>query len=500
MIPDSAPAVSLTIGRYELFEQIASGGMAAVHIGRLKGAVGFSRMVAVKRLHAHLVRDRQFVTMFVDEARLAARIRHPNVVPILDVVQTDAELFLVMDYVQGVSLSRAAALGRKHKIDVPVPVAAAIVADVLHGLHAAHEARDDHGEPLMIVHRDVSPQNVMVGVDGVARVLDFGVAKARGRLQHTAAGTMKGKVAYMAPEQLGGADVGREADLHAAGVILWELLAGRRLHAAATEALVLASVLRGAADPPRKHRPEIPEALDRLVMKALAADPAARFATARDFALALEETTPIAPASQITRWLESVAEEALQQSAVLVAGVDSRPRSFADIPMEIHTLTTPAAPAEKAPPTDRTAVSAGPMPRADTPARVAGAVVLTLLGAVLCAALMYAREPRAPAAGAAPSTPPQPPPTAAASAPPSADPAPTASASAAPPAAEEPRSPPINPRFRRAAPVAPPVAPPAAAPTAPPPAAPPPARTRADCDPPFTIDSRGIQRLKPHCL
>src|SRR5688572_13695305 len=164
--------------------------MATVHFGRLVGPVGFSRTVAIKRLHERLARDPDFVAMFLDEARLAARIRHPNVVPTFDVVAMEQELFLVMEYVQGDSLSRLMKVVRARNESVDPAFAVTIMTGVLHGLHAAHEATNERGEPLGIVHRDVSPQNVLVGVDGVPRVLDFGVAKAAGRAQTTKDGQL----------------------------------------------------------------------------------------------------------------------------------------------------------------------------------------------------------------------------------------------------------------------------------------------------------------------
>lgn len=484
----------ICVGRYDLFDVLATGGMATVHLGRLKGAVGFSRMVAVKRLHSHLVKDHQFVAMFVDEARLAARIRHPNVVPIIDVVQTDHELFLVMDYVQGASLARAASLGRKNGVAIPLPVATSIVADVLRGLHAAHEARDDRGEPLNIVHRDVSPQNIMVGADGAARILDFGIAKARGRLQNTEEGVLKGKLAYMAPEQLGGAEVGREADLYAVGVILWELLAGRRLHAAPTEMQVLASVLQGVNDPPSKHRPDIPVELDRLVMKALASEPSARFATARAFAYALEEVMPIASAAHIAQWLEQVADEVLQTSAVMLASVDSRPRSFPDTPFGSKPGDTIQ--------TEQALVSAASLSSRGPVALRNGAALLVaaLLTAVITVAAMERNRWEAGHASASTTS----------SAPPAQQPATvvTASSEPAPPVpttSARHESPAVSAAavgvqpsrmVRRTHPAVP--APTATA--APAASKAQPSRNKVDCDPPYTIDNRGIQRLKPQCL
>jgi serine/threonine protein kinase len=225
LFPDASGA--WIIGRYALSEEIAHGGMATVHIGRLRGSAGFARTVAIKRPHPQYARDPEFVAMFVDEARLAARIHHPNVVSTLDVVAREGELFLVMEYVQGESLSRLVHLARQRRERVPEPMVASIVAGVLHGLHAAHEARGEGGELLGLVHRDVSPQNVLVGTDGVARVLDFGVAKAAGRIHTTRNGELKGKLAYMSPEQLCG-EVTRMTDVYAAGVVLWEALAGAR--------------------------------------------------------------------------------------------------------------------------------------------------------------------------------------------------------------------------------------------------------------------------------
>src|SRR6185312_6236622 len=164
-----------TAGRYALHGEIASGGMASVYYGRLVGPAGFARVVAIKRLHPQLAALPEFVTMFFDEVRLTARIRHPNVVPTLDAVYENGELFLVMEYVHGESLSNLVRLAREQGIFVPPKVATSIVCGILHGLHAVHEARDERGEPLHIVHRDVSPQNVMVGFDGHARLLDFGI-------------------------------------------------------------------------------------------------------------------------------------------------------------------------------------------------------------------------------------------------------------------------------------------------------------------------------------
>ncbi|MBI4704792.1 MAG: serine/threonine protein kinase [Deltaproteobacteria bacterium] len=244
MPSQSAHRPARIIGRFALYADIAHGGMATVHIGRLLGPVGFSRTVAIKRLHAQFARDPEFVSMFLDEARLAARIQHPNVVPVIDVVALEGELFLVMDYVHGESLARLLGLLHKAGQAVPTRIAVSLLAGALHGLHAAHEARTERGAPLNIVHRDISPQNILVGVDGAARVVDFGIAKAAGRLQSTRDGQLKGKIMYMAPEQVGLGQVDRRTDVYAASVVLWEALAGRKLFRFDEPAAAIAHIIK----------------------------------------------------------------------------------------------------------------------------------------------------------------------------------------------------------------------------------------------------------------
>ncbi|MDP9150220.1 MAG: serine/threonine protein kinase, partial [Myxococcota bacterium] len=304
-----------TIGRYALYGEIASGGMATVHFGRLQGAAGFARSVAIKRLHPQYARDPDFVAMFLDEARLAARISHPNVVPTLDVVSQGDELFLVMEYVRGASLSRLVRTLKQKGERIPPRIASTIVSGVLHGLHAAHEAKSELGEALDIVHRDVSPQNVLVGTDGIARVLDFGVAKAAGRVQSTREGQLKGKLAYMAPEQITTGVVTRKTDVYAAAVMLWEVLAGRRLFSGENEAKVLSLVLGGQVDPPSHLVPELPEGFDRVVLRGLDRDPAVRFATAREMATELEAVVGVAPSTEIGEWVQEVAADELRERA-----------------------------------------------------------------------------------------------------------------------------------------------------------------------------------------
>jgi len=300
--------------------------MATVHFGRLSGPVGFSRTVAIKRLHPNFATDPEFVAMFLDEARLAARIRHPNVVPTLDVVATGGEVFIVLEYVSGESLAR---LWRAHaEVPIPLPCALAIVAGLLHGLHAAHEVRDEQGHPLGIVHRDVSPQNILVGTDGVARIIDFGVAKAAGRLQETGdSGALKGKIAYMAPEQISGGEVSRRTDIYAAGVVLWELLTSRRLvdgeNDAQRAAKILASQSSPSYEPPSKWNPRVTPALDAIVKTALAWSPADRFATAKEMAALLERNGGLVAATEVGDWVAQLAGPALGERAGRLHAIES---------------------------------------------------------------------------------------------------------------------------------------------------------------------------------
>ncbi len=319
---DGAPDRRL-IGRYVLFGEIASGGMASVHYARLNGPAGFARTVAIKRMHPHFAKDPEFVAMFLDEARLAARIRHPNVVPTLDVVTTEGEIFLVMEYVQGESLGRLVRALRGATRPTDTRIMSTIMSNVLLGLHAAHEAKNEQGEALGIVHRDVSPQNVIVGVDGVARVLDFGVAKAVGRLQSTQDGQVKGKLAYMAPEQLHGSPVTRQSDVYAAAVVTWEALTGQRLFNGESEAAMIMAVLQGPVRPPSSVAPHVPDFVDDVVMRGLSRSPERRYATAREMALELEKAAGVASPSEIGDWVEALAHEALIKRASRVAEIES---------------------------------------------------------------------------------------------------------------------------------------------------------------------------------
>ncbi len=296
--------------------------MATVYFGKLSGPVGFSRVVAIKRMHPRLASDPQFVAMFLDEATLASRVHHPNVVATLDVVAEENETFLVMDYVRGPSLSSLLTAAARAREPVPIAIATGILAGVLAGLHAAHEACDKKGKPLGLVHRDVSPHNVLVGADGVPRIMDFGVAKAARRLHVTQEGQLKGKLSYMAPEQIQGGEVDRRADVFAAGVVLWTTLAGRRLFRGDDIAETMTQVLSGEIPRISAVRSDVPEAVDAAVATALERDRTTRFSSAREFASALEAAGPIASARAIGEWVQRLAGEVLAEREAVIAEIE----------------------------------------------------------------------------------------------------------------------------------------------------------------------------------
>ena len=311
------------VGRYAIFDSIAAGGMATVHLARLVGSGGFSRVVAAKRMHRHFLKDPSLQRMFLAEARLAARIVHPNVVPILDVLSHDEELIIVMEYIHGESLLALLRTTHQAKQVIPGPIGCAIVAGLLEGLHAAHEAQNEKGEPLGIVHRDVSPQNVLVGADGVARVLDFGIAKALQDQNNTNPGLLKGKYSYMAPEVVRGEAVTRQADVFSAGIVLWEVLAGKMLFGGNNEHDRMMRIVAGNYPSPRQHNPTVPPVLEQIVAKALALETSARYATALEFALAIEHSGPLATRRVVSEWVRRLVPETLDQREAMIQAIET---------------------------------------------------------------------------------------------------------------------------------------------------------------------------------
>lgn len=310
----------IVLGRYMLCDVIGGGGMARVHVGRVIGAAGFSRVVAIKRLHPAGANDPDFSTMIIDEARLASRVRHPNVVPTLDVVAVGRELLLVMEYVHGVSIAQLMRLAKAKPCAIPLPIALRIAQDVLAGLHAAHEAKSERGRPLGLVHRDISPQNVIVGTDGVSRIVDFGIAKAEGKLTMTRDGQIKGKLGYMAPEQLRGQELDRRTDIYAVGIVLWELATGRRLFSGRDVNNLVAtiqSVTTSLVDPPSKFA-RVPPGLDAILACALDPDPLDRYESAEAMASALESLGMTASLKELSTFVNDLAKLALEKRSEVV--------------------------------------------------------------------------------------------------------------------------------------------------------------------------------------
>jgi serine/threonine protein kinase len=505
-----SPESPLTIGRYALYDKVASGGMATVYIGRLAGPVGFARTVAIKRLHPQFAADADFVSMFLDEARLAARIQHPNVVSTLDVVATMGELFLVMEYVRGESVSALLRRLAAAKERMPPRVAAAIASGALQGLHAAHTATDESGRALGIVHRDVSPQNILVGLDGTPRVLDFGVAKAENRLHSTRSGEIKGKLLYMPPEQLEGDAVDCTADVYAMGLLLFEMLTGCRMFQRSEDMAAIARIMRNAITVPGEVDASL-AAWDPIVRRASAKEPGQRYPNARAMALDVERVTGVASTVEVADFVERLAGEAIKGRSKRIAEIESSSgprRSFGQEALVAELARSslpPAIPVEPAgdearagdPKSERSAASSkvshslsvgDPIvrPRRRWPTAIAVSALTIGVGASLAFAwrarsvpATAASEPVMAPSSASPSATPAPPPPTSTVA---AAPPPTGSSAAA--SAQE-------------SPVPATATAPASRPRTPQPTKTP---SKPNCDRPYTVDGSGHMHFRAECL
>jgi len=278
-----------TFGRYELIRKLATGGMGQIFLARQKGPVGFQKLLVVKRILPHLSEEDEFIRMFFDEARIAALLNHPNVAQIYDVGDVDGIFFIAMEYVHGQSVTALNLQANSAKGGLPLPLKCRIIADAAAGLDYAHHAKSPSGRKLGLIHRDVSPQNVLVGFNGNVKLIDFGVAKAAGKVSQTVAGTIKGKYAYMSPEQARGDELDARSDVFGLGTVCYELLTSTRLFKRESDSATLKAVVGAKLAPPSTLVKGIPKALDAVVMKALARDRAARYQTAGEFQLALED-------------------------------------------------------------------------------------------------------------------------------------------------------------------------------------------------------------------
>ena len=325
------------LDRYELLCPIAEGGMASVWIARQTGKHGFRKLVAIKTILPRFATEPKFQQMFIDEARIASRIEHVNVTQILDVGEQHGITYLVMEYVDGDALSKMSRAAQKKDKPIPLGVMLRILADTCAGLHAAHELKDEAGVPLGVIHRDVSPQNVLVTTKGVAKLIDFGIAKARDRLgEDTKTDQVKGKVAYMAPEQALGRSMDRRADVWSVGAVLYQLLAGKAPYEGESEIQTLLSMSSGRPPPPLP--PSVPAPIAAIVRRTLSHSPDARYANAAELQEAIEKAMVegglITTATQVAAFMADLmgdrAEKRRESIALGLKAADERDK-LADI-------------------------------------------------------------------------------------------------------------------------------------------------------------------------
>jgi serine/threonine-protein kinase len=296
--------------------------MAELYLGRLRGRGGFEKLVAIKQMKAHLSDDPGFVAMFLDEGRIAARLTHPNICQVYELGDDEGQLYMAMEYVPGIPVSTILAALPRTSDGFDLRVSAGILVQVSEGVHFAHEHKADGGVAAPIVHRDVSPTNLLVTAEGVCKLVDFGIAKVLTEVSHTRTGVLKGKPAYMAPEQIRAEPVDRRADVFALGVVLWECVAGKRLFQGDSDFLIWQQITQNPVPSLRELRPEVPAGLDAVVQKAVAKDPAQRYESARAFAADLRRSVstlggPLEPAALAT-YLSTLCADAFAARSELV--------------------------------------------------------------------------------------------------------------------------------------------------------------------------------------
>jgi TonB family protein len=360
-VPSSGPD---HFGQYEILERIAAGGMAELYKAKRTGVEGFQKIVAIKKILPHLADDEAFVTMFADEAKLAAQLNHPNIIHIYDLGKIQAGgYFIAMEYVDGRDLRAIQQSGRDLGVPLPVPLAVYVASKVASALDYAHRRRDADGHELNIVHRDVSPQNILISYEGDIKLCDFGIAKAASKASKTQSGALKGKIQYMSPEQAWGKPIDRRSDLFSLGVVLHELLTGERLFGGDTDINVLEKVRSAEVAPPSQSNPEVPQNLDAVVLKALAREPDDRYTNAsdllRDLDSVLYSYTPAPGSADVAIYLHrlqaeegAVAEAKAREAAQAVEEAEpaARKRKSKGAPISRKTPPAPRPPAPAAPP------------------------------------------------------------------------------------------------------------------------------------------------------
>jgi TonB family protein len=369
-VPSSGPD---RFGQYEILERIAAGGMAELYKAKRTGVEGFQKIVAIKKILPHLADDEDFVTMFADEAKLAAQLNHPNIIHIYDLGKIQAGgYFIAMEYVDGRDLRAIQQSGRELNIPLPVPLAVYVASRVASALDYAHRRRDAEGSDLHIVHRDVSPQNILISYEGDIKLCDFGIAKAASKASKTQSGALKGKIQYMSPEQAWGRPIDRRSDLFSLGVVLHELLTGERLFQGDTDMNVLEKVRNAQAPPPSRSNPEVPRNLDAVVLKALAREPDERYANAsdllRDLDSVLYSYTPAPGSADVAIYLHRLqAEEEAVADAKAREAAQAADEAEPAAARKRKSKGAPVSRKASAPPAGKPAVSAAE-PSPGTPA------------------------------------------------------------------------------------------------------------------------------------
>ena len=378
-IPGGAQAQA-RLGRYELLARLATGGMGEIFLARLEGAEGFEKLYVVKRILAHLADDARFRQMLVAEARIASKMSHPHICQVFELGETEGQLYIVMEYLEGVSLLPLLRRFSRENVALDLGFVAGVIQQVTDAMNYAHELKDRDGENLGIIHRDVTPSNIFLTDAGVAKVLDFGIAKARGASTQTQEGTVKGKYAYMAPEQLKGSNIDRRVDIFALGVVLYEMLALRRLFQRKTDYLTFRAVMEQPIPDIRRYRPDLPDGMADALTRALDREPTNRYDTARQFGAAILDgiQSSYRPWTQgeISDFVNSNFAEEIgkrsQQVASVVARTQSGIPTRTTMPLLIHPDEgTHEGDDDESFPSVETEVEGAPlwMPRPTTPSR-----------------------------------------------------------------------------------------------------------------------------------
>ena len=355
-----------TLGRYNLLALLATGGMAEIHLARQAGIKGFERLVVVKKILPHLAVEESFLEMFFDEARIASLLNHPNIVQIYDLGQEGDDYFMAMEYLEGESLSFLEREARKKQRHMGPALAAGIIAQVSDGLEYAHAFKNHDGQTMNIVHRDVSPQNIIVLFSGGVKLVDFGIAKAASQMHKTRAGSLKGKLSYLAPEQCLGKAVDNRTDIFSLGIVLWELLTRRRLFKRDSEGATLNAVMNEEIPQIRTVRPQVPVSLEAVAMRALRKDPGERFQTAGEMGAALRDyllkTGEAAGTAEIAAFINGALGERAKNKKSMLERLRTSDKKEIDVTMlnpessesmpsrsHIEELPTPTDPAKVAP-------------------------------------------------------------------------------------------------------------------------------------------------------